>query len=138
HLVIRVLYSSFESFPEDASNNRNAPFHEAFLRAFGNELRNKVPDVPYFISLSSWLHGLSTSLGQTFFEGVAHILSGGNKKSFTSEQRTLLSWTSAQQEAITQLIENLRTTRQSPSYHDENQLLEQLLASGDERECISF
>src|SRR5690606_20847179 len=47
-------------------------------------------------------------------------------------------WTSAQQEAITQLIENLRNTRQSPSYHDENQLLEQLLASGDERECISF
>ena len=27
--VIRTLITRFESFPEDASNNRNAPFHEA-------------------------------------------------------------------------------------------------------------
>ncbi|TAH29681.1 MAG: TdeIII family type II restriction endonuclease [Cytophagales bacterium] len=61
--VIRTLYNQFEKFPEDISNNRNAPFHEAFLNAFSDKLQDKVASVPIFISLSSWLHGLNTSLG---------------------------------------------------------------------------
>ncbi|HCI54608.1 MAG TPA: TdeIII family type II restriction endonuclease, partial [Bacteroidales bacterium] len=32
--VIKTLVNRFGTFPEDASNNRNAPFHEAFLSAF--------------------------------------------------------------------------------------------------------
>ena len=65
--VIKTLVTRFESFPEDASNNRNAPFHEAFLKAFSDKLDEKVSDTPFFISLSSWLQGLNTTLGQTFF-----------------------------------------------------------------------
>jgi len=52
--VIKTLITRFESFPEDASNNRNAPFHEAFLNAFSDKLEGKVSDIPFFISLSSW------------------------------------------------------------------------------------
>lgn len=32
--VIRVLGSRFDNFPEDSEDNRNVPFHEAFLNAF--------------------------------------------------------------------------------------------------------
>lgn len=83
-IVVKILHSRFQSFPLDASGNRNAPFHETFLRAFTDKCEGKVPDVPFFISMSSWLHGLNTTLGQTFFESVAHILSDGYKKEFTS------------------------------------------------------
>ena len=89
--VIKTLFSRFENFPEDASNNRNAPFHEAFLRAFSNKLNNRVSDIPFFISLSSWLHGLNTTLGQSFFESVAHILSDGYKREFTTKRNSLLT-----------------------------------------------
>ena len=40
--VIKTLVTRFENFPEDASNNRNAPFHEAFLNAFSDKLEGKV------------------------------------------------------------------------------------------------
>lgn len=36
--VIKTLITRFEIFPIDASNNRNAPFHEAFLNAFADKL----------------------------------------------------------------------------------------------------
>lgn len=36
--VIRVLGSRFDNFPEDSKDNRNAPFHEVFLKAFTNKL----------------------------------------------------------------------------------------------------
>ena len=71
--VIRTLYSKFSDFPEDAAKNRNAPFHKAFLEAFKDKLEGKVTDIPIFISLSSWSHGLNTSLGQSFFENISHV-----------------------------------------------------------------
>lgn len=49
--VIRTLYSQFDKFPEDVANNRNAPFHEAFLNAFSDKLNAKVSNIPTFISL---------------------------------------------------------------------------------------
>ena len=39
--VIKTLVSRFENFPEDSSDNRNAPFHEAFLNAFSDRLEKK-------------------------------------------------------------------------------------------------
>jgi len=66
--VIKTLVARFKNFPEDSSNNRNAPFHEAFLNAFADKLEGKVLDIPFFISLSSWLHGLNTTLGQAFLK----------------------------------------------------------------------
>ena len=72
--VIKTLMARFETFPEDASKNRNAPLHESFLKAFSDKIEGKVTDTPFLISLSSWLHGLNTTLGQSFFENVAHHL----------------------------------------------------------------
>ena len=80
--VIKTLKTRFDNFPEDFSDNRNAPFHEAFLEAFSEKLDGLVTSIPVFISLSSWMHGLNTTLGQSFFENVAHILSDGEKRKF--------------------------------------------------------
>lgn len=118
--VIRTLYSQFEKFPEDVSNNRNAPFHEAFLNAFADKLAGKVTSIPTFISLSSWLHGLNTSLGQSFFENTAQILCGGEKKEFTTRKNNNLRIEQAQREAIAKIITDLSNGNQNPSLQNEN------------------
>jgi len=46
-VIVKTLYSKFMDFPEDASNNRNAPFHTAFLNAFSNKFEGKVSDIPF-------------------------------------------------------------------------------------------
>lgn len=116
--VIKTLYSRFESFPENALNNRNAPFHEAFLNAFKDHFNTKVSDIPFFISLSSWLHGLNTTLGQSFFERTSHILSEGIKKEFKG-----LKISAFQQEQISDIIINLKNKIATPSIEKENKLL---------------
>lgn len=121
--VIKTLFSRFESFPEDASNNRNAPFHEAFLKAFSDKLSNRVSDLPFFISLSSWLHGLNTTLGQSFFENVAHILSDGYKKEFTINRNSLLKVTQTQKRAISNIITELKNDNETPDLNRENDLI---------------
>ncbi|MDR0542084.1 MAG: TdeIII family type II restriction endonuclease [Dysgonamonadaceae bacterium] len=121
--VIRTLVSRFESFPKDADGNRNAPFHEAFLNAFADKLKNNVSDVPFFISLASWLHGLNTTLGQAFFENVAHILCDGEKREYTSKKLGNLQITQQQQDNITKIITDLSNSSKLPNLADENALL---------------
>ncbi|MDR1582176.1 MAG: TdeIII family type II restriction endonuclease [Prevotellaceae bacterium] len=122
--VIKTLVTRFESFPENASNNRNAPFHKAFLNAFSDKLEGKVSDTPFFISLSSWLQGLNTTLGQTFFENVAHIFCEGEKREYTSKKLGNLKITQSQQESITSIITNLSTSSASPNLvHENRQIL---------------
>ena len=121
--VIKVLFTRFEKFPEDASSNRNAPFHTAFLNAFADKFEGKVSNLPFFISLSSWLHGLNTTLGQTFFENVAHILSDGEKRQYTSKKLGNLPITKQQKENINDLITALSTSQASPNPENENQKL---------------
>lgn len=121
--VIKTLITRFETFPIDASNNRNAPFHEAFLNAFADKLEGKVPDIPFFISLSSWLHGLNTTLGQSFFENVSHILSGGEKKEFTSNRGTLLKVSQEQINAIANIVTDLKNGVFDPDLNRENELI---------------
>lgn len=121
--VIKTLVTRFESFPEDASSNRNAPFHEAFLKAFSDKLNGKVSDTPFFISLSSWLHGLNTTLGQSFFEHVAHHLCGGEKREYTSRKLGNLQITQTQKENINRLITNLSTKTTAPDLLNENALI---------------
>ncbi|MDR0971047.1 MAG: TdeIII family type II restriction endonuclease [Bacteroidales bacterium] len=121
--VIKTLLTRFESFPEDASNNRNAPFHEAFLKAFSDKLEGKVSDTPFFISLSSWLQGLNTTLGQTFFENVAHILCNGEKREYTSKKRGNLQITKTQKQNINNIITNLSNTIEKPDLDKENTLI---------------
>ena len=112
--VIRTLYSQFDKFPEDVSKNRNAPFHEAFLKAFANKLEGKVSSIPIFISLASWMHGLNTSLGQSFFENVAYILCSGAKKEFTANRGTLLQLSQSQKSRIAKIITDLSNGILSP------------------------
>ena len=127
--VIKTLVTRFESFPQDASNNRNAPFHEAFLRAFSNKLIDKVPDTPFFISLSSWLHGLNTTLGQTFFENVAHHLCNGEKREYTSKKLGNLKITQTQKDYISNIITDLSNSTNLPNLTYDNQLLFQNYSS---------
>lgn len=121
--VIKVLLKRFESFPEDTQNNRNAPFHEKFLNAFSDKLDGRVQDIPFFISLSSWLHGLNTTLGQTFFENVAHHLSNGDKREFTSKRLGNLIISQVQQSNISNIITELSNSRQVPNLGRENEIL---------------
>lgn len=116
--VIRTLYTKFSDFPEDATSNRNAPFHEAFLKAFEHNFSGKVSDIPFFISLSSWFHGLNTTLGQTFFEKVAQILSDGTKKEFKG-----LKISTSQQTAISDIMADLKNGVQLPNLRRENDLI---------------
>ena len=116
--IIKTLYSKFNDFPEDASNNRNAPFHTAFLNAFKKKFDGKVSDIPFFISLSSWFHGLNTTLGQSFFEKVAHILSEGVKK----EDRSCRI-SEQQQTAISDLITDLKNDKRKPNLKQENEII---------------
>lgn len=121
--AIKTLVTRFGSFPEDASNNRNAPFHEAFLNAFSDKLNGKVTDTPFFISLSSWLHGLNTTLGQVFFENIAHHISNGEKREYTSKRLGNLPITQSQRNHIAQIIADLSTSASQPNLDRENQLL---------------
>lgn len=118
-IVIKVLLKRFETFPIDASNNRNAPFHEAFLHAFQEKFDDRVSDLPLFISLSSWLHGLNTTLWQTFFEKVAHILSQGEKREYTSKKLGNLQIFQSQKDVINQIMTNLSTSQTSPHLRNE-------------------
>ena len=121
--VIKTLVTRFDNFPEDTSNNRNAPFHEAFLNAFSDKLNGKVSDTPFFISLSSWLHGLNTTLGQVFFENIAHHISNGEKREFTSKRLGNLAITQSQRDHIAQIIADLSTSATRPNLDTENHLL---------------
>lgn len=121
--VIKVLFTRFESFPEDASSNRNAPFHTAFLNAFADRFQGKVSDIPFFISLSSWLQGLNTTLGQTFFENIAHILCDGEKREYTSKKLGNLQIFKQQKDIINSIITKLSTAATTPNLRDEDKLL---------------
>ncbi len=118
--VIRVLLKRFETFPIDATNNRNAPFHEAFLKAFQKNFDEKVSDIPFFISLSSWFHGFNTTLGQTFFEKVAHIVSDGEKREYTSKKLGNLKIYQAQKNKINQIMTELSNSERIPNLRKEN------------------
>lgn len=121
--VIKVLFSRFQNFPENSDNNRNAPFHEAFLNAFADKFNDKISDIPYLISLSSWLHGLNTTLGQTFFENVAHILSNGDKREYTSKRSGNLKVSETQQSNRNNIITDLSNSTRTPDLEIENQLI---------------
>lgn len=118
--VIKTLYSRFEKFPEDPTGIRNAPFHMAFLNAFKDRLESHVTNIPVFISLSSWFHGLNTSLGQSFFELVSHILSDGIKMKFKE-----LKISQHQQTSVSDIITELKNSKEKPNLERENKLIKE-------------
>lgn len=134
--VIRTLYAQFEKFPEDTSENRNAPFHEAFLNAFTNKLEGKVQSIPVFISLSSWMHGLNTSLGQSFFENVANLLCNGEKREFTTKKKSTLQITRTQKMVIADIITELTNGKLNPDLMSENQTI--FIQSGELVDATDF
>ena len=117
-VVIKVLYSRFKSFPSNEGLNRNAPFHEAFMQAFQGKLKGRVNNIPDIISLSSWMHGLNTSLGQSFFESVAHILCDGQKRDFKSGNIYV-----KQQAAISDIMIDLKNGTEKPSLNREDEII---------------
>ena len=117
--VIRTLVTKFADFPDEHATNRNAPFHEAFLEAFTDKFDGKVTDTPMLISLSSWLHGLNTTLGQSFFEKTSHILCSGYKKEF----KNMLQISTAQQIAISNIIKELKNDERKPNLAEEERLI---------------
>ncbi|MFZ2800379.1 MAG: TdeIII family type II restriction endonuclease, partial [Syntrophorhabdus sp.] len=124
--IIRTLVGRFGTFPDDANANRNAPFHEAFLKAFSNKLGKDNINPQILISLSSWLHGLNTTLGQQFFEKVAHILSGGEKRAFTNEKISR-----KQKSAISDIITNLKNSEREPNMIEEDKQIESCMGPAD-------
>ncbi|MDR0972513.1 MAG: TdeIII family type II restriction endonuclease [Prevotellaceae bacterium] len=136
--VIKVLVTRFESFPENTSKNRNAPFHEAFLKAFADRIEDTVSDTAFLISLSSWLQGLNTTLGQTFFENVAHILCNGEKREYTSKKRGNLSITQTQRDNITKIIADLSTSTTKPHLQAEEQAIFLPNESEEEIKALDF
>lgn len=130
--VIKVLYTRFNSFPEEDGANRNAPFHVAFLRAFQSRLDGRVKDIPDFINLSSWMHGLNTTLGQTFFESVAHTLCVGSKKNFPGKKIYKNQMT-----AIADIMIDLKNGTQVPSVQREDSLIS-TNANGELQDAPNF
>ena len=124
--VIKTLKSRFDNFPEDALKNRNAPFHAAFLEAFKVKIEKYVTDIPIFVSLASWMHGLNTSVGQSFFENVAHVLCDGEKRKFHG-----MLINSHQQSTISNIISSLKNGNRVPILSKENDEIFFSLANGN-------
>lgn len=116
-ITTKILVSRSENFPKDASNLRNAPFHQAFLTAFQERFEGIQIETPYLLALASWLHGLNTSLGMMYFEGVAHILSGGRKQTFS------LPVTFQQQRQAGDIIRKLNRGESQPEREREDELI---------------
>lgn len=119
-IVMDLLSKQFTKYPDISTSNRNAPFQEGFLNTFSDRLNENTLTVQYFLSLASWSHGLSTAMGMSFFEKLAHIISGGAKKGFTVNEGTLLKITSQQKSAVNTIITRLKNGVDSPNLVNEN------------------
>ncbi len=69
------------------------------------------------------MHGLNTTLGQTFFENIAHHISNGEKREYTSKRLGNLQITQRQRNIISQIIADLSNSTQKPNLERENELL---------------
>ena len=113
--VIKVLKKRFQSFPDENSIIRNAPFHKAFLAAFSDKIAVTQENNNFFISLSSWYHGLNTTLGQSFFENIANLLCNGEKREWTSgRNKQPLKISNTQKQIINEIITALSNSRRIP------------------------
>ncbi|MCD7831518.1 MAG: TdeIII family type II restriction endonuclease [Firmicutes bacterium] len=116
--TIKILKRRFDSFPTDSASSRNAPFHRAFLNAFRDKIDSAGTSISSFINLSSWMHGLNTTLGQTFFESAANCLCEGEKRTFSGN-----AYFENQAIAISEHMTDLKNGERTPSVKEENALL---------------
>lgn len=133
--VKEILVSRLDIFPTNLTSIRNAPFHEQFLEGFKEELKPLNVPIPYLIALASWMHGLNTSLGSGF-ESLAHILSGGYKKRFTSVDSLKIKKTQAQ--VIDRIIRELKAGSRTPNLQGENKLIFEYPENDEDENALGF
>ena len=115
-IIIQTLYANFALFENEICNK--IPFEILFNEVFHpTTISIAHSDC---ISFSSWMHGLNSSLGQSFFESVAHILCDGEKKDFKSN--TIFA---NQMTAIAEVMTELKNATKEPSVKGEDAILEQ-------------
>src|SRR3989344_1274485 len=131
-----ILISRAASFPKFDYQNRNAPFHDLILKAFEKQLKQINVPTAYLVAISSWLHGLSTSLGNGF-EALAHILSGGYKRKYSSG--FTLRVKEAQASNIETIIRELKSNiKYKPDLVRENNLIFKINIIDREVDALGF
>ena len=116
--VIKILNSRFNSFPAIDDSTRNAPFHKSFLNAFAANFARLHTNAEALLNVSSWIHGLNTTLGQSFFETVAHILCQGKKRTFTNNLASV-----QQVQSVHAIMTELKNGTQAPNREREERIL---------------
>ena len=119
--TVKILKSRFDSFPSDTTIARNAPFHKAFLGAFESKFEELHTNSDALLNVSSWIHGLNTTLGQSFFESVAHILCNGDKKTFPGLEYKLYA---EQERIISEHMTDLKNGTIAPNTIEEDEMLQ--------------
>jgi hypothetical protein len=107
HFQLKVISETFNPYP--TKQYKQTFFDSLFDWKFG------------IISLNSWTHGLNTSLGQSFFENVAHILCNGTKKEFTAKRKSLLQLSKSQKLRVANIITDLTNGNFYPDSLAENE-----------------
>lgn len=130
----QILLSRIESFPDETTKIRNAPFHKVFLECFEERIKPLKVELPYLVAIASWLHGLNTSLGFGF-ESIAHILSGGYKRNFSGPYILKVKKTQAQK--IEEIVRELKREGK-PDVERENEKIFEFNSKDVEIDCLPF
>ena len=132
--TIKTLKSRFESLPNSNTTIRNMPFHKAFLKAFYNKIDIKNEEEAFkFLTLTSWYHGLNTTLGQSYFENISYILSDGEKRNFKEYKITEKA-----KYTISEIITDLKSGERKPNLEKENNLLKNALNDNNFTNGLKF
>ena len=115
--IVETL-GNLSDLPNNISNVLYNPFYNALLNPFFDIIEKKNTSIADFISLSSWMNALNTTLGQTFLENVIHILSCGEKKEFKN-----LKISHQQQTQIYNVLSRLKNGERNPDLEEENDLI---------------
>lgn len=91
-----------------------------FCNAFHND---SVLNIQHVINSGYGLFGLNTILVKSFYENMAHILSDGEKREYTSKKLGNLQILKTQKDNIINIITNLSNSSDEPNLDNENQLL---------------
>lgn len=118
--TIKVLYSQIKEISEVINFTQRKIYIETFFYSLFDWQFGE-------ISLSSWMHGLNTSLGQSFFENVGQILCGGTKKEFTSRNKSLLKLSSSQKLKIANIIIGLSNSDFLPDSLIDREEIEEII-----------
>lgn len=118
--TIKILKKKFDLYPDDTTIVRNAPFHKAFLRAFEPRFKELHTNSEALLKISSWIHGLQTSVGQSFYESVAQILCNGEKITFRGTDYQLYA---EQERVISEHMTDLKNGTIAPNTEQEDDML---------------